>query len=86
MNIIKTYTTNISDESGISHELIINLTADKGIYGFECTLLPSGETAADFNVTDSRIAAFELFDILCGNKVLPLNFYSVLDDTADMYI
>ncbi len=85
MNIIKLHSTAVCDENGDLHTLILKLTEKDGIYGFECSLVPAAQYAKDHNITNSKSAALDIFDILCKEKVLPLNFYAVLDDMSDLY-
>ena len=86
MNVIKTYITTVLDENNILHTLNTSLIRENGIYGFECTLSPANSSARDCTVPDDKTAALEIFDILCKEKVLPLNLCSVLDDLSDMYM
>lgn len=66
---------------GKNHVLVHYLTETKGIFGLGVRL--DAEYAEDNNFTKSYAFAHRIFETMYKEAVLPLNFYSVLDD---MYI
>ncbi|MBQ9518750.1 MAG: hypothetical protein IJR59_02520 [Firmicutes bacterium] len=63
---------------GQKKHLVHYLTEQKGIFGLGVRL--DAEYAEDNEMTASYSLALHIFDLMCKEQVLPLNFYSVIDD------
>ncbi len=80
MKTIDTHSQTINI-GGKNHTLVHYLTETKGIFGLGVRL--DAEYAEDNDFTESYAFAHQIFETMYKEAVLPLNFYSVLDD---MYI
>lgn len=63
---------------GKKKNLVHYLTEQKGIFGLGVRL--DAEYAEDNEMTADYSHALRIFEIMCREQVLPLNFYSVIDD------
>ena len=77
MKTLNTYSQTVIIDGQRKH-LVHYLTEHKGIFGLGVRL--DAEYAEDNEMTPSYSLALHIFDIMRREQVLPLNFYSVIDD------
>ncbi|GEM_PF-4333096 len=77
MKTVKTYSQTVVI-GGKRKTLVHYITEKNGIFGLGVRL--DAEYAEDCDLTESYMRAADIFDLMCREQVLPLNFYSVIDD------
>ena len=77
MKTLNTYSQTVIIDGQRKH-LVHYLTEQNGIFGLGVRL--DAEYAEDNEMTTNYSHALDLFEIMHREQVLPLNFYSVIDD------
>ena len=77
MKTVETYSQTVFID-GRKMTLVHYLTEEKGIFGLGVRL--DAEYAEDNGMSADYYRVLRIFDIMRREKVLPLNFYSVIDD------
>ena len=81
MKIINTHSQTVVID-GKNTVLSHYITENAGVFGLGVRL--NDECAEDGDLTTSYSLALHIFDIMAKEAVLPLNFYSVLDDMYEI--